>query len=47
MAGSFDKKLLRWLLPVAVVILGVLLLQTAASQSTYQIRNISPQDGRA
>ena len=45
MAGSFDKKLLRWLLPVAVVILGVLLLQTAASQSTYQIRNISPQDG--
>ena len=43
--GHINKKLLRWLLPVAIVILSVFLLQVVFSQRTYHIRGITPQDG--
>ena len=39
------KKLLRWLLPVAIVVLSVFLLQAVFSQRTYHIQKITPQDG--
>ena len=44
-SGCFNKKMLRWLLPAIIVVLGAALLQAAASQSAYQIRKIAPQDG--
>ena len=44
-SGYINKKLLRWLLPVAIVILSVFLLQAVFSQRTYHIRDITPQDG--
>lgn len=39
------KKLLYWLLPVAIVVLSVFLLQAVFSQRTYHIQKITPQDG--
>lgn len=39
------KKLLHWLLPVAIVVLSVFLLQAVFSQRTYHIQKITPQDG--
>ena len=44
-SDHINKKLLRWLLPVAIVILSVFLLQVVFSQRTYHIRGITPQDG--
>ena len=39
------KKLLGWLLPVAIVVLSVLLLQAVFSQSDFCIQKVTPQDG--
>ncbi len=39
------KKLLGWLLPVAIVALSVLLLQAVFSQSDFHIQKVTPQDG--
>lgn len=44
-SGHINKKLLRWLLPVAIVVLSVFLLQAVFSQRTYHIQKITPQDG--
>lgn len=44
-SGHINKKLLCWLLPVAIVILSVFLLQAVFSQRTYHVQGITPQDG--
>ena len=44
-SGHINKKLLRWLLPVAIVVLSVFLLQAVFSQRAYRIQGITPQDG--
>ena len=43
--GHINKKMLRWLLPVAFVVLSVFLLQAVSSQRAYHIQGITPQDG--
>ncbi|MFQ9798880.1 MAG: hypothetical protein ACLR23_07985 [Clostridia bacterium] len=43
--GHINKKTLRWLLPVAFVVLSVFLLQAVSSQRAYHIQGITPQDG--
>ena len=44
-SGHVNKPLLRWLLPVAIVILSVFLLQAFSSANTYPIQGITPRDG--
>ena len=44
-SGHINKKLLRWLFPVAIVVLSMFLLQAVFSQRTYHIQGITPQDG--
>lgn len=44
-SGHVNKPLLRWLLPVAIVILSVFLLQAFSSANTYPIQEITPRDG--
>ena len=44
-SGHINKKLLRWLLPVAIVVLSVFLLQAVFSQRAYRIQGITPKDG--
>ena len=44
-SGYINKKLLRWFLPVAIVVLSVFLLQVVFSQRAYHVQGITPQDG--
>lgn len=44
-SGHINKKMLRWLLPVAIVVLSVFLLQAVFSQKAYHIQGVTPQDG--
>lgn len=41
----FNKNIFRWLLPVAIVVLSVLLIQNIFSRKEYSVQELSPQDG--
>lgn len=44
-SGHINQNLLRWFLPVVIVVLIVFVFQIVSSQRAYHIQGITPQDG--